>query len=93
LLLWIIGWTASFIMKIRILFFSLLRDLAGTDCLDYSFEGETVADLLKNLYEEFSELSDWDASLLIAVNSEYAKRKDPISEGDEVALMPPVQGG
>lgn len=80
-------------MKIKILFFSLLRDLAGTDSLDYSFEGETVADLLKNLYEEFSELSEWDSNLLIAVNSEYAKRKDPINEGDEVALMPPVQGG
>ncbi len=80
-------------MKIKILFFSLLRDLAETDCLDYSFEGETVADLLKNLYHEIPALSDWDANLLIAVNSEYARREDPINEGDEVALMPPVQGG
>lgn len=80
-------------MKIRVLFFSLLRDLAGTDSLDYSFEGKTVADLLRKLYCDIPALSEWDTSLLIAVNSEYANREDAVNEGDEVALMPPVQGG
>lgn len=80
-------------MKIRVLFFSLLRDLAGTDALDHSFEGGTVDDLLKNLYEKIPALSEWDANLLVAVNSEYAKRETPVKDGDEVALMPPVQGG
>ncbi len=80
-------------MKIRVLFFSLLRDLAGTDALDYSFEGKTVADLLEKMYLDIPALSEWDANLLIAVNSEYATREDPVNEGDEVALMPPVQGG
>ena len=80
-------------MKIKVLFFSLLRDLAGTDCLEYTFDGKTVADLLEKLYQEIPALTDWDTNLLIAINTEYAKREDPVSEGDEIALMPPVQGG
>ena len=86
------GWP-FFIMKIKILFFSLLRDLTGTDCLETSFDGNTVADLLKKLYQDIPKLSEWDANLLIAVNSEYATRETAIKEGDEIAIMPPVQGG
>ena len=80
-------------MKINVLFFSLLRDIAGTDCLETSFDGKTVNDLLGSLYQQFPALSEWDKNLLIAVNTEYAGRDDRISEGDEIALMPPVQGG
>jgi molybdopterin synthase catalytic subunit len=32
-------------------------------------------------------------SLLFAVNEEYAKFSDPLSEGDIIAVLPPVSGG
>jgi len=82
-------------MKIRLLFFSVLRDIAGTDEVDYSLQKSTVtvADLLTELFSKYEGLSSWDASLLVAVNCEYADRDREISAGDEVALMPPVQGG
>ena len=32
-------------------------------------------------------------SLAVAVNQEYAGRDRVLSEGDEVALLPPVSGG
>ena len=35
----------------------------------------------------------WDERLLLAVNAEFANRDSVLREGDEVALMPPVQGG
>jgi len=80
-------------MKIHVLFFSLLRDISGTERLELAFEGATVADLLKKLYGEFPDLSKWDSSLLLAVNCEYARRDQSLQDNDEVALMPPVQGG
>jgi len=82
-------------MTIKLLFFSLLRDLAGTDELNFPLrEGvSTVGGLLEELYAQFEGLASWDAKLLVAVNCEYASRDTEIKDGDEVALMPPVQGG
>lgn len=82
-------------MTIKLLFFSLLRDLAGTDELNFPLrEGvSTVGGLLEELYAQYEGLASWDATLLVAVNCEYASRDTEIKDGDEVALMPPVQGG
>jgi molybdopterin synthase catalytic subunit len=38
-------------------------------------------------------LGDEPAGLLYAVNKEYADRGLPLTDGDEVALIPPVSGG
>ena len=38
-------------------------------------------------------LGDEPAGLLYAVNQEYADRSSPLSDGDEVAVIPPVSGG
>ena len=39
------------------------------------------------------ELGSEPAGLLYAVNKEYADRDRPLTDGDEVALIPPVSGG
>ena len=81
-------------MKLRVLFFSILRDLTGTEGLDVTCAtSSTVRDLLAQLFERWPELAKWDASLLIAVDQSYVKRDEPLHEGAEVAIMPPVQGG
>ncbi|MDB6139893.1 MAG: molybdopterin synthase sulfur carrier subunit [Verrucomicrobiaceae bacterium] len=80
-------------MKLRLLFFSVLRDLTGTAELELTCEAATVRGLLGVLYERWPALAAWDASLLIAVDQTYARRDDPLHDGAEVALMPPVQGG
>ena len=82
-------------MTLRVLFFSLLRDLTGTGEIELTCaEGvSTVNGLLGMLYERWPALSAWDASLLVAVDQTYAKRGDALHEGAEVAVMPPVQGG
>src|SRR5215217_7761410 len=38
-------------------------------------------------------LGDEPAGLIYAVNRAYAERGQPLEEGDEVALIPPVSGG
>ena len=81
-------------MKLQVLFFSLLQDIAGTDELTMDVPtGSTVAGLLALLYERWPKLEAWDGSLLIAVDQEYVKRGAALHEGAEVAIMPPVQGG
>ncbi len=81
-------------MKLRLLFFSVLRDLTGTAEMEFACrDGATVKELLGLLYQRWPDLAKWDASLLIAVDQAYAKRDEVLPEGAEVAIMPPVQGG
>lgn len=52
-----------------------------------------IASLLAELYTRWPALAPWDGRLLLAVDLEYATRETPLLPGQEVALMPPVQGG
>lgn len=81
-------------MKIRVLFFSVLRDLTGLEEADYEVEeSATVSDVLQRLYGIYPELVQWDERLLVAVDCDYAERSTSLKEGAELALFPPVQGG
>jgi molybdopterin converting factor small subunit len=81
-------------MTVRVLFFSILRDVAGSDEVPVKLApGATVADLLGELFTRWPKLQEWDKSLLIAVDQYYAKRDGALHENAEVAIMPPVQGG
>ena len=81
-------------MTVRLLFFSVLRDITGTEELSWPCPpGTDVAALLPALFDRWPKLRDWDTSLLIAVDQTYVKRDAPLHEGCEVAIMPPVQGG
>ncbi|MBL9158014.1 MAG: MoaD/ThiS family protein [Verrucomicrobiales bacterium] len=81
-------------MKVTVLFFSVLREIAGTDRIEReTSDGATLGELVADLEAHFTGLAAWDGRLLLAVNGEYADRSTPIAAGDEVALMPPVQGG
>ncbi len=79
---------------IRLLFFSLLRDATGAAELTWPLPAPvTVGTLLSSLYAAHPALEKWDAQLLVAVDLEFASRTDVVRPGQEVALMPPVQGG
>ncbi|MEM6917066.1 MAG: MoaD/ThiS family protein, partial [Verrucomicrobiota bacterium] len=77
------------------LFFSLFRELAGADEFPATLpdSGARVTDLLALLGREHPALRDWEEKMLVAVNCEYADFEQELKDGDEVALMPPVQGG
>lgn len=81
-------------MTVRVLFFSVLRDITGTEEISWQVGASaTVAELLRALYDRWPNLQEWDASLLVAVDQTYVKRDEPLLENSEVAIMPPVQGG
>lgn len=81
-------------MKVRVQFFSQLKDLAGAADLDVDLPARaTVSDLLKTLYERVPGLREHDSSILVGVGVEFVDRNYVIKPGDEIAIMPPVQGG
>ena len=81
-------------MKIRVQFYSQLRDLAGRQAVDVDLtEGATVADLLEKLYQEVPALRAHHKSILIGAGVEFVDRNYVIKPGDEISVMPPVQGG
>ena len=82
-------------MTIRLLFFSTLRDIVGDDDITYEIPQDEllVGELLDQLFTQYEGLKNWQDKLLIAINCDYANTDDKISSGDEVAIMPPVQGG
>ena len=81
-------------MKVRVQFFSRLRDLVGTPAMELEVPaGTTAGELLEILYSKTSALRDWDKSLLIAVGVDFVERDYALKPADEVSIMPPVQGG
>ena len=81
-------------MKVRLHLFSQLKDLAGTADLNVDLAARaTVSDLLKTLYERAPALREHDNSILVGVGVEFVDRNYVIKPGDEIAIMPPVQGG
>ena len=81
-------------MRVRVLFFGVLKELAGKPCdtLDLP-EDARVRDLLSSLESKIPRMKDAMASLAVAVNQQYAAAERELKSDDEVALLPPVSGG
>jgi sulfur-carrier protein len=79
-------------MIIELQYFSRLRELKGPVTIEVQ-TGTTVAKLLERLSAEVPELKKWNSHLLVAVGYEYVGRDHVLCEGDQLSLMPPVQGG
>lgn len=81
-------------MKLRVQFFSRLRDLAGTQAIDLDVPERTTAGaLLEILYAKTPALRDWDKSILVASGVEFVRRDYVLKADEEISIMPPVQGG
>ena len=81
-------------MKVTVKFWSYFRDL--TECDETSLEvneGETLGDVHSKVMAKFPELAEMKNSTLKAVGVDYQMDDYVLSNGDEVSLFPPVQGG
>ena len=82
----------------KILYFAWLRQKTGIDSEEVEMPSHItdVAGLiewLKERNENFAEaLSDFE-SIRVAVNQEFAEPDAPVTQGDEVAIFPPMTGG
>jgi MoaD family protein len=81
-------------MKIRVQLYAQLRDLIGTRELEVDLsEGASVGDLLEAIYAKQPALRSHDKSILIGSGVEFVDRNHKLKPGEEIAIMPPVQGG
>jgi molybdopterin synthase sulfur carrier subunit len=81
-------------MKIRVQFYAQLRDLVGIREQDVDLPQEaTVRDLLEKIYSQFPALLLHDKSILIGSGVEFVGRNYKLRSGEEISIMPPVQGG
>ena len=81
-------------MKIRLLFFAVLRDIAGRNEDVFDLPGGTRAgDVWQRLRDEHAALRDYIQPPMIAVNESYVSPDEPLHDGDELAFIPPVAGG
>lgn len=77
-------------MTIQVNFFASLRELTGHT----SIQLDDCANLsLDEIWHRCTSSQAMPANTLCAINMEYAKPQDKVSEGDEIAFFPPVTGG
>jgi molybdopterin converting factor subunit 1 len=81
-------------MKIKVKFFALARDLAGTGetSLDLPASSTTEA-AVSQIVAAYPNLASIRPRLAIALNQSYVRENQSLREGDEIALIPPVSGG
>ena len=81
-------------MKVRLLFFAVLRDIAGVDERELAIsDGTTALDVWQTLRDTYAKLADYTQPPMIAINEEYAAPDAVLRDGDELAFIPPVAGG
>lgn len=81
-------------MRVRVLFFGQLKEIVGAAEEDAELsEGAKIEDLFERYNRRFPKFAEFRPSIAISVNQEYADAKVALSNGDEVAFLPPVSGG
>jgi molybdopterin synthase catalytic subunit len=81
-------------MKIKLRLFGQLRELAKLQETEIELKSKCTIDDLKWIAgEHFPALREHLKVVSFAVNSEYVSKEAVLSEGDEVALLPPISGG
>lgn len=81
-------------MKVRLLFFAVLRDITGQNETELTLaEGTRAGQVWQLLRERHGELADYTRPPLTAINESYATADSLLRDGDELAFIPPVAGG
>ena len=81
-------------MRIHLLLFAHYRDLAGSGELELHVPpGSTARDVVRILRSSGAGYARLPEEPVVAVNQEYAALETTVSDGDELALLPPVAGG
>lgn len=81
-------------MHIRVLFFGVLKEVAGQAEEVLELEPGARLETVFNQYaERFPRLREMAGSIVMARNQQFAAPSTALAEGDEVAFLPPVSGG
>jgi molybdopterin converting factor subunit 1 len=81
-------------MRVTVRLFARLRDITGAgELLREAPAGANVHAVWSSLVTDFPELSAYEKSISCAVNADYSRFTAAVSDGDEIAFLPPVSGG
>ena len=81
-------------MNIKVLFFASLADITGTrGTIIETAEIADVISIFNKFARDFPALEAHRPTVLLALNSEFARPDSPVRDGDEIAFFPPVSGG
>ena len=80
-------------MKVNVLAFGIAKDIFGNSSIDVELPDHGITGNLKRLLEDRYPRLKHLTSYMVAVNNEYASDEVPLTERDEIAIIPPVSGG
>lgn len=81
-------------MRVTVRLFARLRELAGRESWDIELPaGSTAADAWTSVAVNTPTLAPFDRAISVAVNASFVRMSRPLTEGDDVAFLPPVSGG
>src|SRR5664279_2559523 len=81
-------------MRVRVLFFGMLRELVGRPSEEADFPpGADLRSVFDTYAARHPRLRELAPSIVMARNQEFAQLSTTITDGDEVAFLPPVSGG
>jgi molybdopterin synthase catalytic subunit len=81
-------------IAVRVRLFARLREQAGIETQGLEVpQGSTLADVYDSLRRKHPALESDRKSVRGAINQEFSDWDTVVSQGDEVAFIPPVSGG
>ena len=81
-------------MRLKVLFFGQLKDVVGRAEEDVELpDGTRLDSVFEHYASRFPRMRDLGPSIVIARNQQFAPPATPVSDGDEIAFLPPVSGG
>lgn len=80
-------------MPVTVLYFAVAREASGTESESLAAWPATVGELRAALAARHPALARVLHRCRLAVNQEFAQDGDPVPDGAEVAVIPPVSGG
>jgi molybdopterin synthase catalytic subunit len=81
-------------VRVKVLFFGQLKEIMGRseEALELP-EGSRLADVFHHYSSQYAKIGAMGDSIVLARNHEFTPAASPVSDGDEIALLPPVSGG
>jgi molybdopterin synthase catalytic subunit len=80
--------------SVTVLYFAGARDAVGKQREVMNLKGQSTAgDLLDCLLRDYPRLRPMKATIRLSINREVVDASAPVTDGDEIGVLPPVAGG
>jgi molybdopterin converting factor small subunit len=81
-------------VRVRCRLFARYAEVTGEEEVEVALPGPaTVADVIRQLRAQLAQGHRLPEHPLVARNREHAHGRDLVTDGDELALLPPLAGG